>query len=89
MDSSSDMSYKKNQIQRINLVTLLKTGFLCNDSIRRNLYLKLQKVDKGDGTYHKRLKVRRHNIRVSSTSNIIYSELKNFHNQVFMINLIL
>jgi len=41
MDSSTGISYLQNQIRK-------KTVSLCNVSIRRNLCLKLQKVDEGD-----------------------------------------
>jgi len=44
----------------------VKTDFLCYILICRNLCLKLQKYDKGDGTRQNQ------HYRVSSTSNIIF-----------------
>jgi len=52
MDYPTGMSYLQNQIQRKNSVRKVKTVFTCDVSIRRNLCLKLQEVDKGDGTRH-------------------------------------
>jgi len=48
---------------------ILKTVFLCDVSIRSSL--KLQKIDKGDGTRHKTL-----HFRVYATFYIIFGELR-------------
>jgi len=63
------MSYFKNQILHKNQVMKVKPIFLYDVSIRCNLWLKLQKVDKDYGAWRKTRKAWRHNIRVSATSN--------------------
>jgi len=53
IDSSTGMNYLQNQILHKKEDMIVKTAFLCDVSIRRNLCLKLQKIEKGGGTRHK------------------------------------
>jgi len=72
---------------------IVKTFFLCNVSIRHNLCLKLQKVDKGEGTRHKKPKLRVQHLSLfqhfKNYLRPIETRTKNgvHHNLVFMLNL--
>jgi len=66
---------------------IVKPVFLCDVSVHRNQYSKLQKADKGDRTRVKRLKHQK--VFTTNGGNIAQKNYFHYHNLVFILKLIL